>query len=238
MTVHLPRHRSHFLAGRQLPACSTDITNLRDASRAFLAAGSPRVMLTAAGSASLARALLGTFGWHDLAAMTAVIGATGTVEWVIHKYLLHAPEDSWRTRRLDSSTSHRQHHEDPTDMRHVMLRATHAARFLVAIAAFTAGWSIPMARLATWPVGPTFLTGLAASWWTLTHYEWVHLTVHTRHRFRNRFYARLARNHRLHHYRNENYWLGVTSNSGDRLLGTLPKHKSDVPLSETARSLH
>ena len=42
---------------------------------------------------------------------------------------------------------------------------------------------------------------------------------------------------RLHHYRNENYWLGVSSNTGDRLLRTLPKHKTDVPLSETARTL-
>jgi len=30
------------------------------------------------------------------------------------------------------------------------------------------------------------------------------------------------RNHRLHHFQNENYWFGLTMLSGDRLLGTLP----------------
>ena len=71
----------------------------------------------------------------------------------------------------------------------------------------------------------------------MAHYEWVHLLVHTRYRPRSRYYRRLARNHRLHHYRNEDYWLGVTSNLGDRLLRTYPTHKTDVPLSPTARTL-
>ena len=38
------------------------------------------------------------------------------------------------------------------------------------------------------------------------------------------------RHHRLH-------WLGVTTNLGDRLLGTHPRAKTDVPLSATARTL-
>jgi sterol desaturase/sphingolipid hydroxylase (fatty acid hydroxylase superfamily) len=70
-----------------------------------------------------------------------------------------------------------------------------------------------------------------------THYEWTHLLIHTAYRPRTRFYARLSRNHRRHHYRNEGYWLGVTSNLGDRLLGTLPAADERVPLSATARTL-
>lgn len=221
----------------ELPARSTDITNLREAIATYLSAGSPRLILAGSAGATMARLAVGQFGWHDVAAVAGVVAATGTVEWVIHKFLLHAPEDSWRTRKLDSSTSHRRHHEDPTDLRHVLLIPAYAAGFLPAIGVFTASWSVPLVLVTGWPLVPTFLTGLAASWWTLAHYEWVHLAVHTRHRFRNRFYARLARNHRLHHYRNENYWLGVTTNSGDRLLGTLPASKADVPLSDTARSL-
>ncbi len=220
-----------------LPVRSTEIGNLREALSVYLAAGSPRVILAGAGAGTAARLVVGQFGRHDVVAVAVVIAATGTVEWVIHKFLLHAPEDSWRTRRLQTSTSHRRHHEDPTDLSHVLLEPNYSAAFLPAIGVFTSSWAVPLAALTGWPMLPTFLSGLALSWWTLAHYEWVHLAVHTRHRFRNRFYARLARNHRLHHYRNENYWLGVTSNSGDRLLGTLPTSKSDVPLSETARSL-
>ncbi len=221
----------------ELPARSTDIGDLREALEVYLSAGSPRIILAGTAAAAVARIFAGQFGPHDLAAVAGVVAATGTVEWVIHKFLLHAPEDSWRTRKLDTSTSHRRHHEDPTDLGHVLLIPAYAAGFLPAIGVFTASWTVPLAVASGWPLLPTFLTGLVASWATLGHYEWVHLAVHTRHRFRNRFYARLARNHRLHHYRNENYWLGVTANSGDRLLGTLPASKSDVPLSETARSL-
>jgi len=221
----------------ELPARSTDISNLREALGVYLGAGSPRVILGGSAAATVGRLFVGQFGWHDVVAVAGVAAAIGTVEWVIHKFLLHAPEESWRTRKLDTSTAHRRHHTDPNDLRHVLLIPAYAAGFLPAIALFTASWSIPLVLATGWPFVPTYLTGLAASWWTLAHYEWVHLAVHTRHRFRNRFYARLARNHRLHHYRNENYWLGVTANSGDRLLGTLPTSKSDVPLSETARSL-
>ena len=72
----------------------------------------------------------------------------------------------------------------------------------------------------------------------LGHYEWTHLLVHTRYRVKSRYYRRLARNHRRHHYRNEGYWMGITSNLGDRLFGTYPKDSAGVPLSDTARTLH
>ena len=42
--------------------------------------------------------------------------------------------------------------------------------------------------------------------------------------------------HRLHHYKNEHYWFGVTSTVGDHLLGTTPE-QSTVTKSATARTL-
>ena len=71
----------------------------------------------------------------------------------------------------------------------------------------------------------------------LGHYEWTHLLVHTRYRPKSRYYKRLARNHRRHHFRNEDYWMGITSNLGDRMFGTYPKDSKSVPLSDTARTL-
>lgn len=71
----------------------------------------------------------------------------------------------------------------------------------------------------------------------LAHYEWVHLLVHTRYRPKWPYYRGLARNHRRHHRRNEDYWLGVTSNTGDRLLRTLPRNPTDVRVSGTTRTL-
>ena len=67
-------------------------------------------------------------------------------------------------------------------------------------------------------------------------YEWVHYLVHTRYIPRSRLYKRLWTHHRLHHYKNENYWFGVSMTSGDGLLQTRPEHRG-VPTSATCRTL-
>lgn len=173
----------------------------------------------------------------DLIVVAVTLAITGTVEWVIHRYLLHAPLDSWTTRTLGTGSGHHRHHLDPTDIDWLLLRGLDAGVFVTAFGVVTAAWSVPL----LWITGSSVVGGFLTAWTFaaagLIHYEWVHLMVHTRYRPRTRFYRTLARNHRLHHFRNEHYWLGVTSNTGDRLLGTLPAHKTDVELSDTARSL-
>jgi hypothetical protein len=67
-------------------------------------------------------------------------------------------------------------------------------------------------------------------------YEWTHFLIHTAHRPKSRFYKAIWRNHRLHHFKNEHYWHGITSTVADRVLRTSPDQK-DVPRSHTARSL-
>lgn len=179
----------------------------------------------------------GAIGRADLIAVAVTIAITGTVEWIIHKYLLHAPLDSWTTRTLGTGVGHHRHHLDPTDVDWLLLRGVDAAKYVPVLGAVAAAWSLPL----MWVTGSSMLAGFLTAWLfatvALLHYEWVHLMVHSRYRPRTRFYRTLARHHRLHHYRNEHYWLGVTSNTGDRILRTLPKHKTDVPLSDTARSL-
>jgi hypothetical protein len=53
---------------------------------------------------------------------------------------------------------------------------------------------------------------------------------------RSPLYRGIWRAHRLHHFRNERYWFGVTTHLGDRVLCTYPA-KDAVPLSTTARTL-
>jgi hypothetical protein len=67
-------------------------------------------------------------------------------------------------------------------------------------------------------------------------YEWVHFLIHTAYRPRSRLYYATWRNHRLHHFKNEHFWHGVTNNLSDRVLGTNPDQRS-VAKSETARTL-
>ena len=221
------------------PALRSDaLATKREIARVYVGRGSAQVLIAAATILVAARvAVGGRVGRGDLIALAATVAITGTVEWFIHKYLLHASEDAWTSRRLGTGSGHRQHHLDPTDIEWLMLRGVDAAVFIAAFGAVTAAWSLPL----MWIVGAgllgPFLTAWALAAVGLAHYEWVHLMVHTTYRPRTRYYRRLARNHRLHHFRNERYWLGVTANSGDRLMRTYPRHKSDVPLSDTARTL-
>ena len=67
-------------------------------------------------------------------------------------------------------------------------------------------------------------------------YEWTHYLIHSAYRPRSRLYRGIWRAHRLHHYRNERYWFGVTMHQADRILRTYPD-KDAVPLSATARTL-
>jgi hypothetical protein len=216
---------------------SNELGAKREIAALFLGRGSAQVLLTVAAVLVAARLSIGGFGRGDVLAVAATISITGTAEWIIHKHLLHAPEDSWTSRTLDTGSGHRRHHLDPTDIDWLLLRGVDAAVFVTAFGAVTAAWTAPLMLITGSAVLGPFVTAWACAAIGLGHYEWVHLLVHTTYRPRTRYYRRLARNHRRHHYRNEGYWLGVTANSGDRLLGTYPRHPGDVPISGTARDL-
>jgi hypothetical protein len=216
---------------------STELSTKREIAAMFFRHSSPRIITVAATVAMLARLLLGRWSYADLVMISLTVLLTGVVEWVVHLFVLHAPVDSFVTTRMGGGISHRKHHLDPPDMRYLLLDGADAALFVAMLAAFSAAWSLPVAWLLGADLGPPYLTTLCGAYIGLLNYEWTHLMAHTRYRPRTRFYARLSRNHRLHHYRNERYWLGVTSNLGDRLLRSYPKSKGDVPLSETARNL-
>lgn len=216
---------------------SDELRTKRDAARTYLSASSPRILLAGTIMLWALRIALGGWGRGDIVGLVATVALIGPVEWCIHLFLLHAPETSFRMRKLETGTGHRKHHLDPTDLEWLLLAPLDAAIFLVMVAGLTAAWAVPLMWLTGSDILLGFLTGYACSAASLAHYEWVHLLVHTRYRSTSRYYARLTRNHRLHHYRNENHWLGVTMNSGDRIMRTFPKDKTDVPLSETARTL-
>mgnify|MGYP003117640276 CR=1 FL=1 len=216
---------------------SNELGTKREIARLFVRRGSAQVLLTATVALVVARLAILGFGLGDAAVIAVTVAIAGTVEWIIHLHLLHAPEDSWTSRTLDTGSGHRRHHLDPTDIDWLLLRGVDAAVFVVAFGVVTAAWSFPLMWISGWPMLGPFLTAWACVAIGLLHYEWVHLMVHTVYRPRTRYYRRIARNHRRHHYRNEHYWLGVTTNSGDRLFGTYPKQATDVPVSGTAKHL-
>ena len=214
-----------------------DLADLRGVRATFLSSGSARILLVGAVGLTVARLVVGGVGRGDLIVVAATAAIAGPVEWTIHRFLLHAPPTSWTSRVLGTGLRHREHHLDPPAIDWLMLRGVDAGVFVAAFGAVTAAWTLPLLAVTGSALLGPFLTAWMLAAVGLAHYEWVHLLVHSRHRCRNRYYARLARNHRRHHYRNERYWLGVTTNSGDRLLGTYPADTALVEISRTARDL-
>lgn len=203
---------------------SRGIRTLPAAVREFLAHRSPRLLLVAVPVAALLRVGRGPVGPLDAVVAVALVGAHPFTEWLIHVFVLHVRARGPVTRALDRAAgrSHRRHHEDPTDLTWQFIHPR-AALGLLALAAVLL------------VAGPHAATAAVAALALTLHYEWLHFLIHTEVPPRNPVYRRMHRHHRLHHFRNETYWLGVTTRLGDRVLGTLPA-KSAVPVSPTART--
>ncbi len=209
----------------------------REAFAVFRHWASPRVIVTGIAMVTAIRILVGEWSWWDLLAVGIVLALTPFTEWVIHLHLLHGDPVTIRGVTLDNGIGHRQHHGDPSRVEFILLRGIDAAVFQPMIAALVVSVTVPAMWLAGAPIVAPTITAVLAAFLKLLEYEWDHFFFHTACRPRTRWYRRLKRNHRLHHWRNEHYWLGVTVNLGDRMLRTYPKHKTDVPLSPTARTL-
>jgi sterol desaturase/sphingolipid hydroxylase (fatty acid hydroxylase superfamily) len=231
-------------------AVASGIRTLGDAGARFARLGSPRVLaagLLLAVGARLTAALAGDggFGWWDLFAVSAVVVLTPFVEWFIHLVVLHRRPFTVGSVRIDPGAGHREHHRNPATINWVVLRGVDAAVFQVLLAGLVivvvgGPMMVVGSPAGSWSLGPVaagpVLTGIVAAVAGLAHYEWTHFLFHTAYRPRTRYYRRLKANHRLHHWRNERYWLGVTTNLGDRVLGTYPQ-RSAVPRSATATTL-
>jgi sterol desaturase/sphingolipid hydroxylase (fatty acid hydroxylase superfamily) len=201
---------------------------LGQAARTFLTRPQPWLLLAAVLVAWTARALHGGFGWSDLVVLGAYLAAFPFVEWIVHTSLLH-----WKPRKIAGRTidplvarKHREHHVDPQVLDLIFIP-------IPALLSAAAG-VVLVAVLVPAPIGLM----LAA---TITSvglvYEWTHYLVHTDYRPRTAAYRAIWRHHRLHHYKNENYWFTVTTaNTADRVLGTQPA-PNEVPTSPTARDL-
>jgi fatty acid hydroxylase family protein len=202
---------------------------LREALPVFLRHGSPRVLLAALAAALALRVALGGWSAWDLVPPLLIAALWPLQEWAIHVAILH-----FRPRRVGRWTldfqvprEHRAHHAAPYEIPLVFipLRSFLYTLPLLAALCWLAAPSLPLAA-----------TSLASYLLLALHYEWIHFLIHTRVWPRSALYQRLWRNHRLHHFKNERFWYGVTRLRGDRLLGT-DGDPREVPTSATARSL-
>jgi hypothetical protein len=197
--------------------------------REFTRWPSPRIIAALLAVALTARIVVGGATTTDLVVVGVMVAAQPFVEWTLHILLLHM-----RPRRVGRVTidpmfarKHREHHADPRDARLVFLPTPVVLQLLV-LAVLAALFAFPRLSL-----GLTFLTSLAAIGLV---YEWTHHLVHTDYRPKRWLYRTLWRHHRLHHYKNENYWFAFTSTVPDHLFRTTPD-PATVPTSPTVRDL-
>lgn len=216
------------------------VTTRAQAGRRFLRGRAPRLLLAAVVLALVARATLsGPATWRDAAAVAAMVALFPFGEWAIHVHLLHLRPFRWRGREVEliTTTAHRSHHEAPDDLGRILLGPGEALALVLGVVPLVvATGAVPLALLGVSPGRGAVLTAVVTAYALVVAYEWTHLLIHTAYRPRSRSFRAVHRGHRLHHFKNERYWNGVTSTVADRLLGTAPDHR-DVPRSPTARSL-
>jgi sterol desaturase/sphingolipid hydroxylase (fatty acid hydroxylase superfamily) len=176
------------------------------------------------------RLTLGPFQWRELIGPAIILLLEPFVEWTIHVVLLHFKPRPILGKHRDPCVArkHRAHHAAPREVGLVLLptRVPVLALPIAALVTVVLGRDDPRAAATT----------LAFGYLMLLTYEWTHFLIHSKYRPRRWYYRTIWRNHRNHHFRNENYWFGVTMDIGDRVLRTAPA-KDAVPLSPTARTV-
>ena len=204
---------------------------LTDAAREFLRHPTPWLLAGALLAAVVARITVGDWQWSDAALPFVVLAVFPFFEWMIHVVVLH-----WKPRRIAGFTldpilarKHNEHHVDPriVELIFIPLQSLFGALASALLVAFVL---IPRTGLGLTFLVVLFTIGLV--------YEWTHYLVHTDYKAKTALYRMIWRNHRLHHFKNEHYWFGVsTPGTADRVLGTYPDAQ-DVPTSPTAKNLH
>ncbi len=188
-----------------------------------------RMLLSSLLGLVIIRIAVGAFSLWDLAALLMVVVLQPFAEWLIHVFILHSRPTTILGFHVDmhAARHHRLHHRDPWDLRYTVmpLPIMFVASALISV--------------SMWLIMPTFGSLLSALIFTTLAalaYEWVHFLIHTSYRPRTRWFTHLWRMHRLHHFKNEKYWMGVSRTFGDRVLGTMPDPNT-VPASPTAKTL-
>ena len=195
----------------------------------FRAQTNPRVIVAMLLAAAATRAALGAWRWGDAIVAGVILALEPFTEWVTHVTVLHLRPISVRGRtvELHIARRHRLHHQDPKLIRHVLIPQGVLIRLVV--------FAVPLYYLLT-PTLRQMLTGLITSYAMLLTYEWTHFLIHSSYVPRSWYYRYIWRAHRLHHFKNEKFWYGVTVHLADHLLRTFPD-RDDVETSPTARTL-
>jgi hypothetical protein len=229
MTTSLAADRAPRPQPDQPAAYTAPGLTLRDAFGIFVTYLNARVIAAVLVIAAIVRVVLGRWQWSDLVVVGIILGLEPFTEWVIHVTVLHLRPVTVRGRTFDPIVArrHRQHHQDPKLIKYVLIPRGVVLRLLVL--------SVPLYWLIT-PTVRDGVTAMVTAYAMLLTYEWTHFLIHSTYTPKSWYYRYIWRAHRLHHYRNEKYWFGVTVHVADHVLRTFPD-RDQVETSPTARTL-
>lgn len=148
-------------------------------------------------------------------------------EYLIHRFFFHlkAPKNPFFLKVL--KRLHYDHHSDPNNLFLLFLPIWYSIpNFLISSLVFYLLTSSLVYTLA-------FSGGLINM---LLIYEWKHYIAHRPVKPITVYGRYLKKHHLLHHFKNENYWYGVSTTIMDKLFDTLKDEKT-VETSKTAKNL-
>jgi hypothetical protein len=212
---------------------------LFDCWRDFVGRPTPPIIGSAIAIALAARIAVGHWSWRDLMIPVLILAMEPFTEWAIHVYVLHSKPFrlQGKTYNLPAEAEHREHHEAPAKLDGVLIPIPVVIGSIPLIAASSYGFANLVHLLAGGDLVALWTMWMLSAYAMLGLYEWIHFLIHSPYIPRGRYYKIARRSHRLHHYKNEHFWFGVTTDAGDRVIGTFPD-PATVERSATARALH
>jgi sterol desaturase/sphingolipid hydroxylase (fatty acid hydroxylase superfamily) len=154
----------------------------------------------------------GAHPWRTLLAVGLTLAIYPPVEYLLHRYVLHArwlyknrfTADLWKRIHFD-------HHQDPQRL-DVLFGSP--SNTLPAVVIFT----LPLGLLVNGWAG--FLVAFATGLVIFSFYEFCHCVQHLNYVPRNAWLRRIKKHHMAHHFHNETGNFGITSTFMDRVVGS------------------
>ncbi|WZY00472.1 sterol desaturase family protein [Bacillus sp. FSL W7-1360] len=165
--------------------------------------------------------------WTTWVAVVAGMATYALSEYSIHRFLFHMKPPKNLTMLKLIKRLHYDHHVTPNDLKLLFLPVWYSLP-LISIA-----FGFVLLMTGQWHLAIAFTTGLLGY---LLFYEWTHYVAHRPIVPKTAWGRWMKKLHLLHHFKNENYWYGVTNPSLDLLMGTFEDEKN-VDKSKTAKNL-
>lgn len=158
-----------------------------------------------------------------------VLGMVGYIlsEYLTHRFLFHMkpPKNAFFLKLL--KRIHYDHHSDPNNLHLLFLPLWYSLPNIIVVG------GIVYFITASLVITNAFITGVILF---LLYYEWVHYRAHRPFQPLSPWGRWMKKIHLWHHFKNENFWYGVTNPSMDIIMGTF-KDQKEVELSKTAKNL-